>query len=343
MKRFKRPKDIKVGTIGYSATFNMGRSHLAEAQAAGMTPAAVCELDPSRLEAAREDFPGIETYSSAAEMLKKSEVNLIAVITPHNTHMKLTLRCLRAGRHVVVEKPFAITTAECDAMIAEARKRKLVLSAYHNRHWDGHMLHALKTVRSGAIGEVVRVEAHMGGWRPPGKTWRSSKSISGGILHDWGVHLLEYSLQIIDSDIIEVTGFARTGVWARKSVWKEDTNEDEALVVVRFSSGAWLTLCMSSIDNNPKRGALEITGTKGTYIMDFGGWELITRQGDATVLRKGRNPPRESWRYYKNIADHMTKGKELVISPEWARRPIHILDLAYRSAKKGRALGAKYR
>ena len=123
MKRFKRAKDIKVGTIGYSASFNMGRAHLSEAARAGMTPLAVCELDPSRLEAARQDFPGIETYSSVTEMLKKSELNLVAIITPHNTHLKLTLQCLRAGSGVVVEKPFAITTAECDTMIAEAKKR----------------------------------------------------------------------------------------------------------------------------------------------------------------------------------------------------------------------------
>jgi predicted dehydrogenase len=343
VKSFKRAKDIRVGTIGYSASFHMGRAHLTEAARAGMTPVAVCELDPSRLEAARQDFPDIETYSSVTEMLKKSGVNLVAIITPHNTHLKLTLQCLRAGSGVVVEKPFAITTAECDTMIAEAKKRKLVLSTYHNRHWDGHMLHALKTVRSGTIGDVVRVEAHGCGWGPPGKTWRSSKSMSGGILHDWGVHFLEYALQLIDSDIVEVTGFTKTGVWAKKSPWKKDTNEDEAFAVVRFSSGAWLTLHMSSIDGNPRRGMLETTGTKGTYIMDHAQWEIITHEGGATVTRKGRNPPGEGWRFYRNLADHMTKGKPLVISPEWARRPIHILDLAYQSARKGCALKSKYK
>jgi predicted dehydrogenase len=137
MALFKKAADIKVGCIGYGGAFNMGRAHLKEMQKAGMTPTAVAEIDASRLKVAETDFPGIQTYTDVAAMLRKSDVNLLAIITPHNTHAKLALQCLRAGRHVVAEKPLAITTAECDAMIVEARKRKLVLSTYHNRHWDG--------------------------------------------------------------------------------------------------------------------------------------------------------------------------------------------------------------
>ncbi|MFZ2655804.1 MAG: Gfo/Idh/MocA family oxidoreductase, partial [Victivallales bacterium] len=200
MKKFKNASEIKVGVIGYGGAFNMGKSHLNEMKKAGMTPTAVAEIDKERLKVAETDFPGIETYTSVAEMLKKSDVNLLAIITPHNTHAKLAIQCLKAGRHIVCEKPLAITTAECDAMIAEAKKNNLVASTYHNRHWDGCILDAVKKVRSGAIGEVVRVEAHMGGWGQPGDWWRTSRTISGGILYDWGVHLLEYSFQILEGE-----------------------------------------------------------------------------------------------------------------------------------------------
>ena len=122
MKRYKTAGAITCGVIGYGGAFNMGRAHLNEMKKAGMTPTAVCEIDPERLKVATQDFPGIETYSTAAEMLKKSKVQLLAIITPHNTHAKLALQCLKAGRHVVCEKPLAITTAECDAMIAAAKK-----------------------------------------------------------------------------------------------------------------------------------------------------------------------------------------------------------------------------
>lgn len=82
----KRKSSIKVGVIGYGGAFNMGRQHLNEMKAAGMTPTAVVEVDPSRLAAASEDFPGIETHGSVGDMLRKSRVDLVTIITPHNTH-----------------------------------------------------------------------------------------------------------------------------------------------------------------------------------------------------------------------------------------------------------------
>lgn len=344
MARFKKASDIKTGAIGYGAAYEIGRTHLNEMKGAGMTPVAVVEIDPARRKAAEKDFPGIESYTSVAAMLNKSDVNLVAVITPHNTHAKLALQCLRAGRHVVCEKPFAITTAECDAMIHEAKKRKLMVSTYHNRHWDGCIMEAVKRVRrERVIGDVFRVEAHMGGYSQPGSTWRSSKSISGGILCDWGVHLLEYALQIIDSDIVDVAGYAKTGFWASETKWKKDTIEDEGFAVVRFKSGQWLTFCISALDSNPKRGMLEITGTKGSYIMDGGIYEIIRHGGGQTIVTRGKNMDGQWDKYYKNIADHLIKGTKLIITPEWARRPIHIFDLASQSAKKGVAMKAKYK
>lgn len=332
-----------VGVIGYGGAFNMGRAHFREMQQAGMTPVAVAEIDPARRAVASADFPGIETYASVGAMLQKSNVNLVVIITPHNTHAPLALRCLRAGRHVVCEKPLALTTAECDALIAEAKRRRLMLSTYHNRHWEGALLIGKRLIRRGAFGEIYRIEAHMGARAQPGDWWRSSRSISGGALYDWGVHLLEYALQIMESPVVEVNGFAKSGFWGPKTPWKQDAIEDEGFATVRFKNGAWLTLGVTALDSNPKRGRIEFTGTKGTFLMlDNVEYEMIFRDGATTRVTKGRSAPSEYGRFYRNVANHLVKGERLVITPEWARRPIHILDLAARSARLGRALKAKY-
>lgn len=343
--RYSKPSAIRVGVIGYGGAFNMGRQHLNEMKAAGMTPIAVAELDPTRLAVANEDFPGIETYPTVAKMLRQSDVDLVTIITPHNTHAKLACQCLRAGRHVVVEKPFAITTAECDRMIRTAEQHKRVVSTYHNRHWDGCILQALKQVKQQKkIGDVVRIEAHMGRWRQPGEWWRSSKSISGGVLYDWGVHLLEYTLQLMDAPIAEVSGFAHEGFWSPKTKWGKDTTEDEGFVTVRFEDGRWMTLCITNIDSKPKDGCVEITGTKGSYVFWMRKWKMIQQQRGGKVKEtEGDNPPRQGDRFYGNIAAHLTKRDPLIITPQWARRPIHVLDLAGRSAKAGRAQKARYR
>jgi scyllo-inositol 2-dehydrogenase (NADP+) len=338
----KKNESIKVGVIGYGGAFNMGRHHLEEAKQAGMTPVAVTDLDKSRLAIAETDFPGIQTYGSVAEMLKDSDVDLVTIITPHNTHARLAVQCINAGRHVVVEKPFAITTAECDSMINAAEKKKVVLSTYHNRHWDGCILQALKQIRKGKIGDVVRIEAHMGAWSKPRPWWRASRSVSGGILYDWGVHLLEYSLQIIDAKITEVSGYSTAGFWAGSSPWKKDSNEDEAAAMVRFGNGAYLNLRISAIDSNPKQGQLEVTGTKGSYVFDGKTWEMVTPKRGSIVREQGQNPQSQSWQFYQNVADHIIDGDKLVITPQWARRPVHIIDLAVKSAVTGKAIPSKY-
>lgn len=343
MQRFERAADVRTGVVGYGAAFDMGRRHLSDMRKAGMTPCAVAETDPKRLAAAGRDFPGIERYRTVGEMLRESDVNLVVLITPHNTHARLALECLRAGRHVISEKPFAITTEECDAMIREAGLRGLLVTAYHNRHWDGCVLEALKHLHEEkAIGEIYRIDARIGGYAHPGDWWRSSRSISGGVMYDWGVHFLEYALQLVPSDVVEVAGYAKTGFWADRTPWKDDTNEDVACAVVRFDNGAWLSLTVSSLESNPRPGQLEISGTKGSYVFDGRTYEMIRQEGDERVVTKGANMPSRWEAYYENVAGHLTAGDDLIITPEWARRPIHILDLAVKSAKQKRAIKAKY-
>jgi predicted dehydrogenase len=335
--------DIKVGVVGYGGAFNMGRQHLLEMKQAGMTPVAVAEVDPERLRVATNDFPGIQTYSTIREMLRKSDVGLVVIITPHNTHSPIALECLKAGRHVVCEKPLAITTAEVDAMIAAAKKSRVMLSTYHNRHWDGCILEALDAVKKrGLIGDIVRIDCHMGGYGKPGDWWRTSRTISGGILYDWGVHLLEYSLQLIDAPVTEVSGFAHSGFWAPQTKWKADANEDEGFAVVRFKGPQWLTLRISTIASNPPEGWLEIVGTKGAITFEGSHHKLFQHGKNRQIITRIANRPSEGHRYYENVRDHLVNGDPLVITAEWSRRPIHILDLAVKSAKVGKALPVKY-
>ncbi len=339
MKLHAAAKDIRCAVIGYGGAFNMGKYHLDRMAEAGMTPVAVAELDPARLAVAKTDFPGIQTFETVGGMLAAARPDLVAIITPHNTHAELALQCLAAGAAVVCEKPMAITVEECDRMIAAAKEQGLLLSVFHNRHWDGCILEAVdRIVRQGQIGEVFRVEAHMGGYGNPGDWWRSSRSISGGIHYDWGVHLLEYTLQLVDAEVVEVSAFAKEGFWETK--WGADTNQDELTAIVRFANGVLLNLRISHLDANPDPGQLVLTGTKGKYYMDQRGYELYTRSGSETHIVKAPNRPGQPEAYYRNIADALTGTGKLIITPEWSRRTIQILDLATRSAQEGRAIRA---
>ena len=355
MAWFKNVADIKVGVVGYGGAFNMGKHHLNEMKLAGMSPFAVCEVDPKRLEVAKTDFPGIETYGSLDELLKKSAVTLIVHITPHNLHFPLALKCLQAGKHVVTEKPFVINTAECDKLIAVAKKKNLVVSTYHNRHWDGWILRAMdQVVKKKEIGDIYRIEVHMGGYGMPGDWWRTSKSISGGILYDWGCHQLEYCLQLMGkAKVTEVTGFAVKGFWAEqmpaKAPWKKDCNEDDASAIIRFDNGVMVNLNITQLSTVERKGMMEILGTKGSYTIEWGNWTTrkpIGRKNEQgkpiLVTESGPHYDSQSPKFYANVAQHLIGKEELIITPQWARRPIHILDLANQSAKLGKSLKAKY-
>ncbi|MCY2929397.1 MAG: Gfo/Idh/MocA family oxidoreductase [Planctomycetota bacterium] len=351
MQTIRSTKDIHAGIVG----FGMGQHHAGELTKAGITLTAVCDRIPARRESAQTLYPGIQTYASPAEMLKRADVNLCVVATPHNTHCAVACQCLRAGKHVVVEKPMAITAAECDKMIATAKRNRVTLTVYHNRHWDGFAKQMVQMVKKEkAIGTIVRIDAHGGSWyggpgpekidiHAPGR-WRASKSISGGILYDMGAHLTEYVFQLIDSPVVEVSGMGHVGFWNAASPWGNDSNEDEMNAVVRFRSGQWLLMSFSTIDSCPKddRGWMEITGTEGTYIMQPGSWRLIRFAGGRKTVTSGGDLS-DSWTdFYRNLVAHLVKGKRLAISPELGRRVVKVLDLAGRSFKKGRTIQAKF-
>ena len=135
MKRFKSASEIRSACIGYGPTCNMGKLHFSYMIEAGIKPVAVCDVNQEALETAKKDFPDIDVYSSADEMLSREDINLVTVILPHNLHSEFVIKCLNAGKNTVVEKPMAITTKECDKMMAAAKKNKCLLSVFHNRHW----------------------------------------------------------------------------------------------------------------------------------------------------------------------------------------------------------------
>jgi len=343
MPHFQNPSAIKGGVVGYGSAYNMGQQHLEMMRKHGVTPTAVAEIDPARQEVARQDFPGIETYDSLDDMLERSEVNLVVIITPHNSHAALVMKCLQAGRHVIVEKPMALTTEECDAMIATASEKSLILSTYHNRHWDGCILEARhRILEENAIGDVYKVSASWSSWSPINPWWRNAKSISGGILYDWGVHLLEYSLQILDGNLTEVSGFANPDHFKSVNPYKEDAIEAEAQAIARFDNGKWLSLNVTAMDHGRAENGVVFAGTEGSYFMQLQNWTIQKRGDDENSTRHGKNRESENWRYYDNIVKHLVEEEPLIITGEWSRRPIHIIDLAMQSAEKGCALPSRY-
>ena len=324
---------LKAGVIGYGGAFNMGKHHLTEMKNAGLIPVAACDIDPVRMKAAAADFPALQTYTNIGALLAKSEAELLTVILPHNVHASVATQVLASGRHCVVEKPMAITSAEVQTMIAAAEKHQRLLSAYHNRRWDGDFLAIEHVVRRRQLlGDLFQVEMAMSHYGAPGNWWRSHKDISGGIQYDWGAHFMYWALELIDGPIDWVVATAQ------KRVWRQASNEDHLSAYVRFRSGCILQFETSSIARAPKP-RWRILGTRGAIVDTWNGaFDLAIYEPGVHHETPARVKYYETqWgRYYENIADHLGLGDPLEITARKAGRVIHLLYAMDQAAASGR-------
>ncbi len=327
-------RTIRCGVLGYGPAFNMGKGHGEWMNATpGLATVAACDTDPARMEAAQRELPGIRTFTSLDAMLRMKDLDLVVNILPHNLHAETSLRCLRAGKAVVSEKPFCITCDEATAMIRAARRSKVMLSVFHNRRWDGDYLAIQDIVARGLLGDVYHVEAYSGGYGRPGTWWRSDKAVSGGNLYDWGAHFTDWILRLVDKKVTQVTGFFH------KRLWHHVTNEDSTQAILRFEGGEFADLQQSGLAavGKPK---WRVLGTLGGLVANWGETVDVTSYASG-VKFEGKIPAKPTYgctEYYRNVADHLLMGEPLAVTAEQAREVIAVIETAERSSAEGRSL-----
>jgi len=327
-------KPVRCAAIGYGGAFNMGKMHGQQIKEAGMDFVAVCDVDKSRLVEAEKDWPGIKTYDDPDKLAADPDVDLAVVITPHNTHAPLALKCLKAGKHVVTEKPFCITVAEATAMIEAAKKSGVMLSVFHNRRWDGDFMTIRDVVKKGIIGEPFHLEAYFGGYGHPGTWWRADKVISGGAFYDWGAHFVDWVLNLMPYKMESVTGFFH------KRVWFGVTNEDHCQAIIRFEGGRTAEIQQSSISRAPKP-RFRILGTKGALTDSWGGSFKVYTEVEGVPTEMDVKYREGQWKeYWRNVADHLMCGDPLAVTAEQARRVIAVIETAEKSSVAGKTLPA---
>jgi scyllo-inositol 2-dehydrogenase (NADP+) len=332
----RRP--IGVGLLGYGPSFGMGKLHGDHMKASGgFELVAACDTDPVRRHAAEQDFPGITTCTDSSDLLANKAVECIVCILPHNLHAQHVIAALRAGKHVIAEKPFCLTAKDAAAMLAEARKNKRVLTAYQNRRWDSHALTARRLVRSGVIGDVFETQIDLGSYAHPGDWWRSDKPISGGLVYDWGAHAIDWILQIIRDRVVGVSAYYQ------KRKWLMCSNEDHVRVILRFAGGAVANFANSQLYGATSPGWI-ILGTEGglqfpTVFDDHA--TLTTYPHGVAQTTSVPCEPRAWPAFYENLADHVHHGAPLAVPPDSPARVISILETAEKSSKAGRELPFK--
>jgi len=182
---------VNVALIGYGLA---GRVFHAPMIAAvqGLTLAAVVS---SREEEIRKRHPAITVVRDSDEVFRDPSIALVVVATPNDSHFDLAARALKHGKHVVIDKPFALSSTEARELIALARGR--LLSVFHNRRWDSDFLTLKRLIADGTLGEVAYLESHFDRLRPAvTPRWRERAGPATGIWYDLGSHLIDQALQL---------------------------------------------------------------------------------------------------------------------------------------------------
>lgn len=184
-------REIGVGLIGYGLG---GRAfHAPYVRATpGMALRAVVSRDPGKVHA---DLPGMRVVPDVAALLTQPDIDLVIVSSPDELHAEHALAAIGAGKHVLIDKPFATTLADARTIAAEGEARGVIVTAFQNRRWDADFRTLRALIGSGALGQVVELESRFDRWRPvPAEVWKEARP--GGVWLDLGPHLVDQALQL---------------------------------------------------------------------------------------------------------------------------------------------------
>jgi predicted dehydrogenase len=340
---------LGIGILGYAPS--VGRIHgLGAQKTPGLVLRAVCDLNPNQLDRARSDFPGIKTYESVETFADDTDVDLVIVATPPDSHAQLCLQIMSLGKHVVCEKPLALNSRETNDMKEMAAKQGVHLSCHQNRRWDPDYLAIKQSLADGLIGDLFYLESFVGGFHHPCGYWHSHTPVSGGTSYDWGAHYLDWIVSLIPERVEAVVATRH------KRVWQDVTNADQERIQVRFYGGKEAEFIHSDIAaaRKPKWFLL---GTEGAIV---GNWRDITSYefdpdyyyrrhdipatemvADLTVCRRHHSgkvtrmepaiPDRDRYQFYSNLADHLLLGEPIVAPLSDSVKVVAILEAAARS------------
>ena len=193
-------RTIGGAVIGYGG---MGNFHSEKMQTVdGIELIGVYDIDPKQNELAKSR--GIHAYASREELLADPRIDLVTVATPNDVHKEIVIAALAAGKNVICEKPVAMNSAELDEMIAAANKYGKLFTVHQNRRWDEDYLTVKKIFDEKQLGSIYRIESRVHGSRGIPSGWREEKEHGGGMVLDWGVHLIDQVLNVIGWDVKSV-------------------------------------------------------------------------------------------------------------------------------------------
>ena len=348
-------KIINVGLVGFGMAGSVFHAPFIT-NVPGLHLAKIRETRQENIAVASERYPEAEIVQDAKAIFEDASIDLVVLATPNSSHVSLAKQALQAGKHVVVEKPFTVTSAEADELIALAEKQGKLITVFQNRRWDSDFKTIVKIVSENLLGEVVEYEAHFDRFRNFLKpnSWKEEDAPGSGLLYDLGSHLIDQALCLFGSPE-EITAELR--------IQREDSQIVDNFHLVLHYSNLRVILRAGMLVREPGP-RYKIYGDRGSFLK----YGLDVQEA---ALKEGQSPkgradwgvePEEIWgqlnteieglhiigkveseagdytAFYQNVYNAIMGEEDLDVQPEQARDTIRVIELAMQSHREKRSI-----
>jgi len=340
---------LRVALVGYGLAGRVFHAPLVRATP-GLALHAVVSSDPGKVHA---DLPDVGVVGVPQTAFDDPAVDFVVIASPNITHAPLAIAALRAGKHVVVDKPFAVDLAEAHTVAAAARASGRLLGVFHNRRWDADFLALRAVIDAGSLGDIAEVHSHFDRFRPtvPDR-WRERAGPGAGLWLDLGPHLVDQALQLfgmpdaVQADIaIQRTGaqvddyfhvvlrYARLRVMLHAGALVPGAGLRFA---VHGSGGSWFKHGL-----DPQEAALRagvVPGDAG-WGVDPSPGRLVRVNADGTTIDGGSPAPAGDYRtFYAGMRDAIAGDVAPPVSLADALDVMRVLQAGIDSAARGRVV-----
>lgn len=349
-------KQYKMGIVGLG---DMSRYHIWALEDKGYERViikGVYDINGEKYEFANKK--GYHIYSSYEDMLSDDEIDIVLIATSNEVHKELSIKALEAGKNVLCEKPVTPTSAELLEIMSVAEKSGKVFTIDQNRRVNKDFVLMKRCVESGMIGKPYIIESSVDNENGMPSGWRTIKRLGGGMLLDWGVHLLDQLMYMYDEKVVNV--------FCKMYKLQYPEVEDNFTLTITFESGLTAHIRVET-NNFIKHPRWLVMGEKGTLKIDdwdcrgevistdeemrwtddviYTSAETIKAQkpdGERKTVKTELTAPEDFndsiTAVYEQMIDAIEKKAELTIKPEQALRVIKVMEAAFESSEKSEAI-----
>jgi len=333
-----KPSTIRVGVIGLGQIAL--KAHLpGYAKTKGCRITAVCSSREQHARNIAKQYGIPAIYKDWKKLIRSPEVDAVSICTPNFTHAPMTLKAFQEGKHVLVEKPMAMTVADAQRMIQASRRAKKVLMVHHNMRFDPAIRTVEMLLRKNVIGEVFSFKctmAHRGpqDWSPKAKWFFNKRQAGGGVLMDLGPHLLHNICFMLADEPASVTA----AIPRRKSAWMNQ-GEAQCSLLLRFKNGVTGTLNLGWADVY-YQNRFYFYGSKGILLVNLA-------KGDPIIVEYRHNnrkvyPPLPKSAFkpslYEHFLDCIRRHKEPWMSGAEGLKTVRLIEAGYKSDRLGQTI-----